>query len=75
MNNLSRRVDRIEGQLEADKGACLRWPNGDGTFTEVPGCRSLNDPEIALGVAGRGAGRIGERLTDDADRIRHNPTK
>ncbi len=75
MSDLQRRVDRIEEQLEPDKGPGLRWPNDDGTFTEVPGCRSLNDPEIVLRVAGLRPGRIAERLTDDADRIRRNPTK
>lgn len=43
MNSLSRRVDRIEEQLEPNSGPCLRWPNPDGTFIEVPGCRSLAD--------------------------------
>jgi len=69
MDSLSRRVDRIEEQLEPDKGPWLRWPNPDGTFTEVPGCKSLNDPQIALRVAGLGTGRIAERPTDDADGI------
>jgi hypothetical protein len=34
----------------------------------------LNDPEIALGVAGLIPGRITERPTDGDDGIRHNPT-
>jgi hypothetical protein len=59
MNSLSRRVDRIEEQLEPEKGPWLRWPNDDGTFTEVPGCRSLNDPQIAIAIA---------RATDEADK-------
>jgi hypothetical protein len=75
VNSLSRRIDKIEEQLEPNKGACLRWPNPDGTFTEMPGCRDLNDPEIAIRVATLGVGRIAERLTDDDDGIRHNPTE
>jgi hypothetical protein len=51
MNSLYRRVDRIEAELEPDRGEGLRWPNPDGTFTEVPGCRSLNDPQIAIAIA------------------------
>jgi hypothetical protein len=51
MNSLSRRVDRIEERLEPEEGPWLRWPNGDGTFSEVPGCRSLNDPQIAIAIA------------------------
>ena len=67
--SIESRLKRIEEQLEPDKGPGLQWPNDDGTFTEVPGCRSLNDPEIALRVAGLRPGRIAERLTNDADRI------
>jgi len=51
VNPLLRRVDRIEKRLEPDKGPWLQWSNPDGTFTEVPGCRSLNDPKIAIGIA------------------------
>jgi len=51
MNSLSKRIDRIEERLDPDKGPGLHWPNGDGTFTEIPGCLSLNDPKIALRVA------------------------
>jgi len=64
--SIESRLKRVEEQLEPEKGPWLRWPNPDGTVTEVPGCRSLNDPQIALAVAG---------LTDDDDRIRHNPTE
>jgi len=64
LNALTRRIGRIEGRLKLDRGPGLRWPNPDGTFTEVPGCRSLNDPKIALGIAKGEAGRIPERLTD-----------
>ncbi len=54
MSNLSRRVDRIEERLKPDTGPGLRWLNGDGTFMEVPGCRTLNDPKIALTIARNG---------------------
>lgn len=53
MNSLSRRIDKIEERLEPDAGPVLRFPNGDGTFMEVRGVRSLNDPQIALAVARR----------------------
>ena len=75
MDRLSRRVDRIEERLEPEKGVCLRWPNTDGTVTEVPGCRSLNDPQIAIAIARHGAGPIAKRLTDDDDGIRQKPTE
>ncbi len=71
MSNLQKRVKKIEERLEPDAGGCLRWPNPDGTFTEIPGCRSLADL-CALSLArGRGRGErgssgIGER---DADGI------
>jgi hypothetical protein len=64
MKSLPNRIERIEEQLEPDKGACLRWPNGDGTFIEVPGCRDLNDPRIVIGIT---------RETDTSG-IRRNPT-
>jgi len=68
MDSLLKRVDKIEDQLEPDRGPGLQWPNDDGTFTEVPGCRSLNDPQIALGIARGSAGQDDERPTDDDDR-------
>jgi transposase InsO family protein len=43
MYSLSRRVGRIEERLEPDKGACLRFPMGDGEFVELPGCRDMQD--------------------------------
>ncbi len=56
MHSLSKRIDRIEELLEPDTGPVLRWPNGDGTLIEVPGCRSLIDLVALVGV---------ERRTDD----------
>jgi hypothetical protein len=56
MGRLSRRIDKIEKALEPDAGACLRWPNPDGTFTEIPGCRSLADLYAQSLARGRGAG-------------------
>lgn len=68
--SLARRVERIEDRLEPEEGPWLRWPNDDGTITEVPGCRSLNDPKIAIAVA-----RLDEAETKhDDDGIRQNPT-
>ncbi len=63
MNSLSRRVDRIEEQLEPDRGPCLRWPNPDGTFTEIHGCRSLAD--IAAICHARGLTKAGARPIDE----------
>ena len=63
MSNLHRRVDRIEEQLEPDKGVCLRWPNPDGTFTEIHGCRSLAD--IAAICHARGVAKAGAGATDE----------
>lgn len=60
MNSLSMRVDRIEGRLEPQEGPRLRWPNDDGTFTEIPGCRSLNDPKIVLALVRVEATRAAE---------------
>jgi hypothetical protein len=37
------RLKRIEERLEPEDGPSLRWPNPDGTFTEIPGCRNLLD--------------------------------
>jgi len=38
------RLKRIERALEPDgKGKCLKFPCPDGTFIEVPGCRTLID--------------------------------
>jgi hypothetical protein len=62
--HLARRVDRIEERLNPDQGPGLRWPNGDGTFTEVRGCVSLADIVAVCSSA---------RAHDD--RIRHNPTE
>jgi hypothetical protein len=52
MNRLSKRIDKIERRLKPEKGEWLKWPCPDGSFIEVPGCRSL------VGVAARaGIGR------------------
>ncbi|GEM_PF-2491806 len=51
MSSLSRRVDKIQEQLEPENGPVFRWPNRDGTFIEVRGVRSLNDPKLVLRVA------------------------
>lgn len=70
MENLERRIDRIEEQLGPDKGPCLRFPMGNGEFIELPAGLTLNDPQIALRVAGRDKSDV----SDDDDRIRQNPT-
>lgn len=51
MSSLSKRIDRIAEQLEPENSPVFRWPNADGTFIEVRGVRSLNDPRIVLRVA------------------------
>ena len=61
--NLARRVDRIEEQLEADRGPWLRWPNPDGTFTEIRGCRSLVD--VAAICRAKGVAKAGAEPTDE----------
>jgi hypothetical protein len=37
------RLKRIEERLGPEDGPWLRWPNPNGTFTEIRGCRSLVD--------------------------------
>lgn len=73
MGNLSKRVDRIEEQLEPNKGPSLLWPSDDGTFTEIPGCRSLLDVYAKYILPYERAKKEG--ATDDGDGIRHNPTE
>jgi hypothetical protein len=75
--SLARRVERIEDRLEPDKGACLRFPMGDGTFIELPGCRNMQDVYVKYVLPGERemAQRAATGLTDDADRIRQNRTE
>ena len=40
---LSRRIDKIERALKPEKGEWLKFPCRDGSFIEVPGCRTLID--------------------------------
>jgi hypothetical protein len=57
------RLKRIEKRLESEEGPSLRWPNPDGTFTEIHGCRSLADIAAicrASAVAKAGAGPTDE---------------
>jgi hypothetical protein len=72
MGSLTQRVERIEERLKPECGPWLQWPNSDGTFTEAPGCRSLNDVYAKYVLPYERARAKGE--TDHADRIRHNPT-
>ena len=65
MRDYARRLKTIERKLMPGREeklpiVIIKRPNGDGTFTEIPGCWSLNDPQIALGVA-----RAGRRADDD----------
>ncbi len=53
MRNLKRRVAKIEKALEPEKGEWLKFPCPDGSFIEVPGCRSLVD---VMALAGTGSG-------------------
>jgi hypothetical protein len=57
------RLKRIEEQLEPDRGPWLRWPNPDGTFTEIHGCRSLAD--IAAICRAKGVVKAGAEPTDE----------
>ena len=60
MNRLSRRIEKIERTLNPDnKGEWLRFPCRDGSFIEVPGCRSLVDVAALIGI-GRDNGTVGE---------------
>ncbi len=52
MNPLTRRVDKIEEQLgpdQDDAGVAIDF--GDGTQRRLPPGFTLNDPQVALGVA------------------------
>lgn len=61
--NLKSRIEKIEKKLEAgDKGACLRFPDGQGGFIEAPGCRSLVDVLALTGI-----GRPEEKM-DETER-------
>jgi hypothetical protein len=40
---LTNRLRKIEEALEPEKGEWLKFPCRDGSFVEVPGCRSLVD--------------------------------
>ena len=51
--NLKRRVEKIEQALEPEKGACLRFPDGQGGFIEAPGCRTLLDVVVRCGGIGK----------------------
>jgi hypothetical protein len=64
------RLKRIEKRLESEEGPSLRWPNPDGTFTEIHGCRSLADIVAICHAKGR---ERSEANHDDG--IRHNPTE
>ena len=50
MNRLSRRIEKIERRLKPEKGEWLKFPCLDGTFIEVPGCRSLADVAALAGI-------------------------
>ena len=49
---LKRRVAKIERALGVEKGVCLRFPDGEGGYIEVPGCRTLADV-LALAAINR----------------------
>ncbi len=51
MNRLSRRIEKIERALNPDnKDEWLKFPRPDGSFIEVPGCRSLVDVAALIGI-------------------------
>ncbi len=52
MKSLARRVDRIEERLEPDKdNAGVTIDLGDGILRRLPSGFTLNNPQVALGVA------------------------
>ena len=50
---LSRRIEKIEKALKPEKGEWLKWPCPDGSFIEVPGCRTLVDVYALCAARGR----------------------
>ena len=60
---LSRRIEKIERVLKPEKGEWLKWPCPDGSFIEVPGCRSLVD------VAARAGMRKRKETMDETERF------
>ena len=48
---LTNRIKKAEQALEPDnKGEWLKFPCRDGSFVEVPGCRSLVDVVALIGI-------------------------
>ena len=47
---LSRRIDKIERKLQPEKGDWFKFPDGEGGYIEVPGCRSLIDVIAVAGI-------------------------
>jgi len=66
MNKLSRRIDKIERRLEPEKGECLKFPCPDGSFIEVPDCRTLID--VLARVANEKTRRKREETMDETER-------
>ena len=66
MNRLSRRIDKIERRLKPEKGQWLKFPCPDGSFIEVPGCRTLID--VLARVANEKARRKCEETMDETER-------
>jgi hypothetical protein len=51
VSRLKQRIEKIERKLHVgDKGPCLRFPDGKGSFIKAPGCRSLIDV-LAIAMA------------------------
>jgi len=72
MRNMARRIDQIERRLEPEKGEWLKWPCPDGSFIEVPGCRTLVDVYAKCSAMGRRpGGQLLEKATK-SDKILRN---
>ena len=63
---LSRRIDKIERRLKPEKGEWLKFPCPDGSFIEVPGCRTLID--VMARAMNEKARRKREETMDETER-------
>ena len=66
MRNMARRIEKIERRLEPEKGEWLKFPCPDGSFIEVPGCRTVID--VVARVMNEKARRKREETMDETER-------